>query len=138
MLRDAIRETATYIKNKEKDKEATTIAHRLASTLSFIRAIECGDIGLAQKLQKRNARLRTNIMTQGVAATWLADLKDHAVELMHNDIGDRVQELKVCKSSLAKEIYERKKDGIARRLRNLLPAGGCNEVSILIKKEATT
>ena len=50
LLKDAIRDTAKYIKNKEKDKEATTIAHRLASTLSFIRAIECGDMGLAQKL----------------------------------------------------------------------------------------
>ena len=53
------------------------------------------------------------------------------MELTRNDIGERVRELRQTKANLPAEIYERRKHGISRQLKKLLPAGTNNELSIV-------
>ena len=52
---------------------------------------------------------------------------------MHNDIGERVRDLKQTKANLPADIYicERTKNGIARQHKQLLPAGTSNNISIV-------
>ena len=50
---------------------------------------------------------------------------------MRVDIGERTRDLNATRHSLAEETYKRKKDGIARRLKRLIPAGTSNDISVL-------
>ena len=131
LLKAAIREASKVIRASSSESEASTTAHRLALTLSFIRSVQAGDYSKARHLQHKYGKLDCILSVSTTSSVKYKNIKDHAVELMHTDIGDRARELKACKENLTEEVYRRKKDGIARRLKRLLPAGTGSEVSIL-------
>ena len=135
LLKEAIRDAASYVRSLEKDALAETTAHKLACTLAFIRAVGVNDFKAAMKMQSKYARLRQKLDQTTVGSQWYASVKQHAVELMRTDIAERVQELRTCKCQLRSEIYDRKKLSIVRKLKSLLPAGGFHEI-VIIKDES--
>ena len=135
MLKQGIQSAAKYTRKKAHKALAQTSSHRLACTLSFIKAVEAGNEQQASRMQKRYNRLHRDLGTFSRTSQWYKEVKEHAVELMHIDVSDRVRELKQTRASLASEVYERKKATISRQLKRLLPAGASNDISI-IKDEA--
>ena len=131
LLKDAIRNASKYIKRKSANAVAATTTHRLACTLSFIRAVETNDKLHAGKLKKKYHRLEYGTQMPSKSGSWYGELKEHAVELMRNEIGDRVQEVKSAKNTAPLEIYERRKKGFARQLKMLMPAGSSPELAII-------
>ena len=128
ILKLAIRDATKYIQKKMAKAFATTNAHKLACTLGFVRAVEAGLTEQASRFQQKYERLQCALNVMCRTSTWYKQVKDHAVELMHNDIGERVRELRQTKANLPAEIYERRKHGISRQLKKLLPAGTNNEL----------
>jgi hypothetical protein len=82
-------------------------------------------------MQKKYERLRINLSASARSSETFKGIKDHAVELMHSDIGERTRQLKLCRDSLPTEIYKQRKDCIARRLGRLRPANSQGEVGTL-------
>ena len=131
ILKFAISDAVKFIRTKTSNAIAATNAHKLACTLGFIRAIESDDMQQASRFQRKYARLQCDQHLLCRTSGWYKQVKDHAVDLMHSDIGERVLELKQTKETLPADIYERRKNGIARRLKQLIPAGTANELSII-------
>jgi len=131
LLKEAIKEASKTIRAIASRRVAQTTAHRLAITLSFIRLVESQEYRKAEALQGKYERLSCSLSLSTTLSEEFKNIKNHAIELMHTDISERSQELKAARHGLAEEVYKRRKDGIARRLRRLLPAGACSEVSVL-------
>ena len=131
LLKLAIREAAKNIRCAEANKLASTTTHKLAITLSFIRAIEAGDYSKARSLQSKYDELRCPVSVKTKTSKDYLNIKNLAVDLMHIDVKERTQELRACRSSLAKDIYDRRKNCIAARLKQLLPAGPKAEIGII-------
>ena len=131
ILKTAIRNASKYIQRKATKSFALTTTHKLACTLSYIRAVEAGDLVNACKLHKKYPRLQgdTAIITR--TSEWYTNVKKHAVELMRSDISDRIQELKGTSNTLPSEVYESRKRTITKQLKRLLPAGGNSDISII-------
>ena len=88
---------------------ADTTAHKLATAIGFIRAIDSGQTNKAQTRANKYERLNPpNWLGNLPTSDWFGSIKKHAVELMHEDVGERVRELKKVKASLPQSIYERK------------------------------
>jgi endonuclease/exonuclease/phosphatase family metal-dependent hydrolase len=130
-LKTAIRNASKYVKRKSANAVAATTTHKLACTLSFIRATEKGDLAQAERMKRKYRRLDHGLQTPLRSTCWYKELKEHAVELMRSEIGDRVQELKSVKSTTPLEIYERRKISITRQLKMLIPAGSSSEIAII-------
>jgi endonuclease/exonuclease/phosphatase family metal-dependent hydrolase len=131
LLKAAIRNASKYIKRKSTKSIAATTTHKLACTLSFIRAVETGDKPQADRLKNKYHKLEYGEVMPCRSGCWYKELKEHAIELMRSEIGDRVKELKSVKSTTPLEIYERRKKGIARQLKMLIPAGNSPEIAII-------
>ena len=134
LLETAIRNASKYIRRKSTNTIAATTTHKLACTLSFIRAVEKGDKPQADRLKNKYHRLEYGRMMPCRSGSWYKELKEHAVELMRSEIGDRVLELKAARNTTPLEIYERRKKSIARQLMTLIPAGSSPEIDIIKDK----
>jgi hypothetical protein len=131
ILKDAIKAAAKHIKQVSAREIAQTTTHKLSCTLGFIRAVEIGNMEVARRMQTKYVRLQMDITSCATSCIEFRSIKDHAVELMHTDIADRVRELKSCRDNLPQEIFKRRKDCIARRLARLRPAGSQNEITAM-------
>ena len=132
LLKMSIRKAAGSIRKKDAESVACTTAHKLAATLSFIRSIEAGDYKKAEHIQKRFTRLeQCKISSTTRSSREYLAVKNLAVEMMQVDLGDRIRELKACREQLTEDIYRRRKDAIAARLKKLIPAGPKTEIVII-------
>ena len=94
-LKTAIKEASNYIRKRCDRLTAVTEGHKLACTISFIRAVETRQWVEAKRLQGKYSELGRQEVQEGIRNTeWFSQIKEHAVELMHKDIGDRIIELK--------------------------------------------
>jgi len=131
IFKESVHVTASYIRRICKDLEANTTEHKLAVCMSFIRAIYTGRFDEAGLLQKRcdvltSVRIDNN--------TWFSDefmaVKTQVVELMQEDIRERTEELRQVKNNLPEYDIERRRRGIANKLKKMLP-GGVSEISAM-------
>ena len=132
ILKKSAHATTSYIRRLCKDVEARTVEHKLAICMSFIWAIYGHNFEEAKKLQCKCAELMQVSIGHG---TWCSEdfaaVKEKTVVLMHADIKERTEELRMTRNSLPEHLYEQRKHGIAELLKRMLP-GGSAEVSVMM------
>ena len=123
LLKQAMRQASKDIAHQHACMPAHTIEDKIASSMSFLRAAERGDVvgqirgaakypHLAQITDPKDSFLREKPSLNVV--------RDHIVELSSNDVAVRLQDLKQARVANTYE-YQHKKDQILVRLKKLLP-----------------
>ena len=130
-LNTAIRTTSKYIRRKCKDAVAETTAHRLSASLSFIRAMECGNLVQARGLQKAYAKLsKVDVDGAWRQSSSYKDVLDHTVELLNTSVQQRIAELKKIQKELPEAVFEQRKHSILNAFKRLAP-GTSSEIAAI-------
>ena len=121
-LKSSIKKASKYIRNKCRNVIATTVSHRLATTLSFIRSLESGNLCLAKRLQSMYNKLtEANVDGNWKQSGSYRDVLDHAANLMSVSVRERMKELRTKQEELSESIYDQRKRSILSTLLRLAP-----------------
>ena len=135
IFKESAHRVAKYIRRICSSLVANTLEHKLAVSLSFLRAAHANDTLKAIALQKKCAELQRIDLSNGrVNASDLRQIKDLTVEWMRSDIRARAEELRKVKNSLPETIYEQRKKGLMTTLKSMAP-GGSSDIAAMVGQD---
>ena len=130
-MQSSIKKASKYIRIKCKNAVATTVSHRLAVTLSFIRSLEGGNFSGAKQLQTVYHRLaQVNVDGNWKQSASYKDTLDHAADLMSTCVRERTKELRARQKELPESIYDQRKRRILSVLLRLAPGASSDIAAV--------